>query len=161
MDMTLDTDLNGDVNEVAGVVQPDDCGCDAVAVAAGECCCTKSQDITFEVCEDVKDFTIQNVELNCVGRFLKVRVELDNVCVGRNVAVGVLICENVQGTFFTRGFKVREVTIPGTLIRCEQNVNAGEFCFVLPETNLCNRRTVRVHIVAHYSSFPSFPFCPC
>lgn len=144
MDLTLDTNvLNTDIAQVNE-----------------DCCCTRRQDITFEVCEDVKDFTLQNVELNCEGRFLKIRVELDNVCAGRNVAVGVLICENVAGTFFTRGFKVREVTIPG-LTGCQQNVSAGEFCFVLPEENLCERRTVRVHVVAHYSSFPSFPFCPC
>ncbi|MDD2234647.1 MAG: hypothetical protein PHZ11_04730 [Desulfitobacteriaceae bacterium] len=124
------------------------------------CCCTKSQDITFEVCEDVKDFTIQDVQLNCVGRFLKVRVELDNACPGRKVAVGVFLCENIQGTFFTKGFKVREVMIPGSG-SCKQNVPVGEFCFVLPEESLCSRRTVRVNIVAHYSSFPSFPFCPC
>ncbi|MDD2234522.1 MAG: hypothetical protein PHV03_06390 [Desulfitobacteriaceae bacterium] len=144
----MTTDVMNPNNEEVGVLP-----------AVDNCCCTRSQDITFEVCEDVKDFTIQNVELNCVGRFLKVRVELDNICRGRTVAVGVLLCENVQGTFLTRGFKVREVFRAGSP-GCVSNVTE-EFCFVLPENNLCSRRTVRVNIVAHYSSFPSFPFCPC
>lgn len=124
------------------------------------CCCAKSQDITFEVCQDVKDFTIQDVQLNCEGRFLKIRVELDRVCSGRKVTVGVLLCENISGTFFLKGFKVCELDIPSG-DSCKDNVPVGEFCFVLPEENLCSRRTVSVKVIAHYSSFPSFPFCPC
>ncbi len=124
------------------------------------CCCQKSQDITFEICEDVKDFTIQDVRLNCEGRFLKIRVELDRVCSGRNVTVGVLLCENISGTFLLKGFRVCEIEIPNG-DTCQDNVPVGEFCFILPEENLCSQRTIRVNVIAYYSSFPSFPFCPC
>lgn len=124
------------------------------------CCCEKGQDITFEVCQDIRDVTIQDVNLSCEGRFLKVRVELDKVCPGRKVSIGVVLCENICGTFIIKGFRVCEVEIPGTK-DCVNNLPVGEFCFVLPEGDLCSRRTVRVKVIAHYSSFPSFPFCPC
>jgi hypothetical protein len=126
-----------------------------------DCCCEKGQEITFEVCQDIKDVTIQDVGLKCEGRFLKVRVELDRVCPGRKVTVGVLLCENINNTFFIKGFRACEVDIPGIKGSCVNNQPIGEFCFILPEENLCNKRTVRVKVIAHYSSFPSFPFCPC
>lgn len=126
-----------------------------------DCCCEKQQDITFNPCEDVKDFTIQDVVLKCEGRLLKVRVNLDRVCAGRKIALGVMVCENVGGTFFTRGLRACEFTVPGTPGNCVDNVNVNEFCFIFPEENLCSTRRFKVNVVAHYSSFPSFPFCPC
>lgn len=126
-----------------------------------DCCCEKQQSVTFNPCEDVKDITVQNVVLNCEGRFLKVRVNLDRVCPGRKVVIGVLVCENVSGTFMTRGFRVCEITIPGTADTCVDDVNVGDFCFVFPEEDLCSTRTFKVNVIAHYSSFPSFPYCPC
>ncbi|KRQ87222.1 hypothetical protein ABG79_01025 [Caloramator mitchellensis] len=125
-----------------------------------ECCCIGSQNITFNSCEDIKDFTIQNLELKCEGRFLKIRVELKNVCRGRKVNVGVLVCENESGTFFTRAFKACQFTVPSGTGNCT-NVTVDEFCFVFPDENICNSRTFVVKVIAHYGDFPSFPFCPC
>lgn len=125
-----------------------------------DCCAAKQQDVRFNVCEDVKDVTVSDVLLNCEARFLKVRVNLDRVCAGRKITVGCLVCENVEGTFFLRGVKACEFTVPGPVGNCVNNVNVNEFCFIFPEENLCSARTFRVSIIAQYSSFPSFPFCP-
>lgn len=126
-----------------------------------DCCCEKQQDVTFNPCEDIKDFTIENVRLKCEGRLLKVRVNLDRVCRGKKIILGILVCENIEGTFFIKGFRVCEIMVPGPANRCVDNVNVGDFCFIFPEQNLCCTRRFRVHVVAHYSTFPSFPFCPC
>ena len=126
-----------------------------------DCCCGKTQNVTFNSCQDVIDFTVQNVQLKCEGRFLKVRVELDRVCRGRKINLGVLVCENVGGTFFTRAFRACQVTVPGTAGQCVDNFRVEEFCFVFPDDNLCSSRTFVVKVVAHYADFPSFPFCPC
>lgn len=124
-------------------------------------CCEKQQEVTFNPCEDVKDITIQDVLLKGECRFLKVRVNLDKVCVGRKIALAVIVCENIGGTFITKGMRACEFTVPGTVAHCTENVNVGEFCFVFPEEDLCNTRRFKINVVAHYSSFPSFPFCPC
>lgn len=126
-----------------------------------DCCCEKTQDITFESCEDFKDFTIQNVQLQCEGRFLKVRVELDRVCPGRKINLGVIVCEEESGVLKTRAFRTCQFTVPGSPGTCVDNVRVDEFCFVFPEENLCRQRKFRVKVVAHYASFPSFEFCPC
>lgn len=126
-----------------------------------DCCCEKHQDVTFNTCEDIKDITVHDISLKCTGRFLKVRVDLDRVCAGRKVALGVLVCENVNGTFITKGFRACEFTVPGTPGTCVDNVNVNEFCFVFPEEKICCSRSFKVNVVAHYSSFASFPFCPC
>jgi hypothetical protein len=153
-----------------------DCGCNDDAEKASETtdnaatqgisvscnnCCEKQTEVTFNACEDVKDITVQDVLLKGEARFLKVRVNLDRVCSGRKIALAVLVCENVCGTFFTRGIRACEFTVPGIPGKCTQNVNVGEFCFVFPEDDLCGIRKFKVNVVAHYSSFPSFPFCVC
>lgn len=126
-----------------------------------DCCCEKEQEITFNPCEDVKDFTIQDVILKCQGRLLKVRVNLDRVCAGRKITLGIIVCENVGGTLFIRGFRTCEFTVPGAPGACINNVNVNEFCFIFSEDSLCSTRKFKVNVVAQYSSFPSFPFCPC
>lgn len=147
------------VNEFTAVPEEIEIAC---STALGcDCCCDKNQSIVFNPCEDVKDFTVQNVMLNCEGRFLKVRVQLKNVCRGRNIRLGVLLCEKRENTSFIKGMRVCEFTVPGSVGGCLDNITVGDFCFVIPEDNLCCPREVNVHVVAHYSSFPSFSFCPC
>ncbi|MDO6355079.1 hypothetical protein Q3V94_08310 [Caloramator sp. CAR-1] len=123
-----------------------------------ECCCNGSQNITFKPCEDVIDYTVGPYDLKCEGRFLKVRVRLKNVCCNRKINVGVLVCEPVDGTFYTRGFKACQIVVPGT--GCK-DVTIDEFCFVFPDEDLCRSKTYVVKVVAHYAEFPSFSFCPC
>ncbi len=135
--------------------------CDSGCTPRCDCCCDKNQNITFNPCEDVKDFTVQDVHLNCQGRFLKVRVQLKNVCRGRSIRLGVLLCEKTGGTSCIKGSHVCEFIVPQGCGPCMETVNVGDFCFVIPDDNICCHREVSVHIIAHYSSFPSFPFCPC
>lgn len=81
-----------------------------------DCCCEKSQDITFNSCEDFKDFTVQNVQLKCEGRFLKIRVELDRVCTGRKINLGVIVCEDEGGVSKTKAFRACQFTVPGSSV---------------------------------------------
>lgn len=139
-----------------------DCCCEPNHNITCDCCCEVQQDVTFDVCEDVRDVTVQDVGLKCEGRLLKVRVKLNDVCAGRKIMIGVMICEQEQsGVFKTRGFRTCEITVPGELGRCVDKVCVEEFCFVLSEDDLCRKRKVKVNIIAHYSSFPSFPYCFC
>lgn len=129
------------------------------------CCCSASQPITFDPCAAIQDFTVENVTLGCQGRLLKIRVDLDRVCIGRDINIGVLVCEGVGNppTFFIRGFKACTVTVPPVTpgqTGCRDNFRVDEFCFVLPEESICNPRNVVVKVIAHYSSF-NFPFCVC
>lgn len=153
------------------------------------CCCIKENNITFDRCVDIKDVTLPEsgeprIVLNCQGRFLKIRVNLCNVCPGRCINVGVLVCETFDSTDYIQGFKVAKVQVPGTLGDPCTEITVNDFCFVfseppsntcpaancptLPPTcsstscpGICNSRTFKVKIIAHYSSFPSFQFCPC
>lgn len=137
-----------------------DCTCD--------CCCDASEDVTFNACENFKEITIDDVLLKCQGRLLKVDVELDRVCPGRDINVGVLVCEEVTGTdqsgkdvvdeSIIRGFRACTLNVPGESEECIDNVNVGPFCFVIPEDNLCDERDLKVHVIAHYSNLGS---CPC
>lgn len=131
--------------------------------AEGLCGCSfeKEKNITFKPCQDMKEVKIKHVKLGQEGRLLKVRVQLDSVCPGRNVAVGVLLYENSNNTSLLKGFRTCEVKIPGIKDGCENQMSAGEFCFILPEENLCRERTFSLKVIAHYSSFPGFPSCPC
>ena len=130
-------------------------------IEACDCFCEKTQNVTFNPCQDIVDFTVQNVQLRCDGRFLKVRVELDRVCPGRKINLGVLVCENVGGTLLTRAFRSCQVTAPGKPGKCIDNFRVDGFSFVFPDENLCNARTFVVKVIAHYADFANFPFCPC
>jgi hypothetical protein len=126
-----------------------------------KCCCDKEAEVTFQPCEDVKDVVVEDVDLQCESRLLKVKVKLDRVCRGRNVAVGVIVCEDVKGVLKTRGFRSCEFNVPGSPGGCVENVPVNDFCFVFPESNLCNQRKFKIKVVAHYTSFPSSDVCPC
>ncbi len=123
------------------------------------CCCDKEAEVTFRPCEDVRDVTVDDVDLQCESRFLKVKVKLDRVCRGRTVAVGVIVCEDVKGVSKTRGFRSCEFTVPGPPGGYVENVSVNDFCFVFPENNLCDQRKFKIKVVAHYTSFPSSDMC--
>lgn len=125
-----------------------------------DCCCEAVQPITFDVCQDTIDFTIggsTGIDLECESRFLKIRVLLKNVCRGRKIALGVFVCQLEDNEFKIKGFRAREITVPPGEGCC--NVRVDNFCFVLPQNDLCRKKEVRVEVVAHYSSF-AFN-CPC
>lgn len=123
-------------------------------------CCDQDLPITFKPCEDVLDWTVQNVTLKGQGRLLKVRVQLKNVCRGRNIRMAVLLCEKSGSTWFLKGLRTCEFSVPGSQ-GCLETLTVGDFCFIVPQENICNPYEVAVHVIAHYSSFPCFPYCPC
>jgi hypothetical protein len=129
-------------------------------VVTCDCCVDTGQDVTFAQCQEFQESTIYVSGLKCEGRLLKIKVNLSGVCRGRNVTVGVLVCENDPATqsVIWRGFKACEITVPiagGTANTCVDNVEIDRFCFVFPEDNLCETRTFKVRVIAHYSSFQS------
>ncbi|NLJ56222.1 MAG: hypothetical protein GX334_04125 [Firmicutes bacterium] len=124
-----------------------------------QCECGKHQNVTFGLCEEFKEITVQNVKLQCEGRFLRVKVELNNVCAGRKVNIGVIVSEEKGGTTKTKGFRATELTIPGHHGTCMQSIAVGDFCFVFPETNLCSQRKFKVNVIAHYTSLTHLNIC--
>lgn len=135
--------------------------------AQANCCCTTDQ-VTFAPCQDFQDFTVignretnEGVELQCQARLLKIRVCFKNICKGRKLAIGVMLCDPV--TFKVLGFKGREVTVPNTgpAGACCPAFTVSDFCFVLPDTNLCNPKTVLVKVISHYTDFNPPTGCPC
>ena len=124
-----------------------------------KCGCGKTQHVTFGPCDDFKEITVQDVKLQCEGRLLKVMVDLDNVCAGKKVNIGVLVSEEESGIFKTKAFRAAELTIPGHPGTCRQNIKVGNFCFVFPEENLCSRRQFKVNVIAHYTSFTDINIC--
>lgn len=119
-------------------------------------CIEKTEDVTFKHCEDVKEVTIHGVKLKHEGRLLKVKVELENVCPGRKVAVGVLLYKKECLGKELKGFKTCEIEIPCSLTPCHNRIKIGEFCFILAEQDLCSKNKLQLKVIAHYSSFPHF-----
>lgn len=125
--------------------------CEPPVTPSCDCCLETKKEVTFNPCEDMKEVTVENVLLKCEGRFLKVKVKFNKVCTGRKVIIGVIVCDDDT----VKGFRTCEITIPGTPGHCVDNVAVGDFCFVIPEENLCTQRKFKVTVVAHYSSFTS------
>lgn len=124
-----------------------------------ETCCTcfdKEEMVTFSHGEEFKDVTIHNVRLNCEGRILKIKLNLRDVCRGRKIRLAVLFYEKQQRKKKElRGLRTCEFAVPGKPVGCLEELRVGDFCFILPEEHLCNRKAVVIKVVAHYASFPS------
>ncbi|MDD3840208.1 MAG: hypothetical protein PHP06_06500 [Clostridia bacterium] len=143
-----------------------DCQCIGSCPTQTVDCCCETQDINFDACQDTEDFTIggdNGIELKCQARFLKIRIKFRNVCKGRKLAIGVIVCEFEGGVLRPRGFKGVVVNVPddGKKPKC-CNVRVDQFCFVLPEEDsICCPRTIRVKVIAHYADLEPSQFCPC
>ena len=109
-----------------------------------ECCTNNEKETTFGFCEICKVDDL-SVDLKCLGRVLRLNVTINNVCPNKNVVVGILIFEDNK----LKAVKVKEVNTCGLTV-CSP-VNAGQFCFVFKEEDLCRRRTFRVKAIAHYT----------
>ncbi|MGL4737659.1 MAG: hypothetical protein ACRCW2_09435 [Cellulosilyticaceae bacterium] len=117
------------------------------------------EDVVFQAGETYKEVilpTKEAYEMTCEGRLLTVSVRLRNICSNKQLAVGVLVYEVINSDLVSRGFKAIQVTTPPPLdpnTLCE-SLKVGPFEFVLPEADvtLCNARTFRVRVIAHYSN---------
>lgn len=105
-------------------------------------------------CADTIVFDAGAIEMQSLGRIVKVDFTLQNVCPNKRVAVAVVLSEiDEEGNEHKRGMKT--LTIPAhrqsscrdVLVRCVK--------FVLPEdlgdtTGICSERNLRVRVLANY-----------
>ena len=106
--------------------------------------------INYMGCKDVQDIIVQDVLLKFTGRMLRVSVNLQMICAGKKIALGVALQEKDEDDFLTRGMRVCEINIPGDRKKKFTNILVDDFCFIFPEWNLCLPRTFRITIIAHY-----------
>lgn len=130
-------------NEVANTINCE-CTKEVKCPPVGDCCNNNEKDTTFGFCEICKTDEL-SVDLKCLGRVLRLNVTINKVCPNRHIAVGILIFEGNQ----LKAVKVKEINTCGST-SCAP-VNAGQFCFVFKEEDLCRRRTFKVKAIAHYT----------
>ena len=127
--------------------------------SGGQCketcdCGDKTDEVTLCACDEFKEYVVHNVHLHCEGRILTVKVQLKDVCPDRKVRIAVLLYEKECLGKELRGLRTAEIKTPRSHCGCVDEVVVGDFCFVLPEEQICNRKEVVIKVVAHYSSFP-------
>lgn len=112
-----------------------------------QCCYDETKIVEFSKCE-VSHNTDVDINFHCVGRLLKLNVNLNSVCPNKKIAIGVLVFEGNKLV----GFKVKELYTG----RCRYNecnsISAGEFCFVFSENDLCRCRSFKIRVIAHYTN---------
>lgn len=113
----------------------------------------KQASTVFGECQDTNLIGIDNVSFKFSGRILNITVNLSQVCAGRKITLGVILQDELDDELITIGFKVWEGVVPGALGTCIGNFPISNFCFSLPEWDLCNVRQLKATVVAHYSSF--------
>ncbi|UOO38539.1 hypothetical protein IZU99_04620 [Oscillospiraceae bacterium CM] len=127
-----------------------------------DCCADKSEEHTLKPCVEFDSFTVHNVHLHCEGRLLKVRVQLKDVCRGRKIRLAVLLFEKECMDTDLKGMRTCELTVPGLPCGCLNELTIGDFCFILPEEDICSKQQkVKIQVIAHYSSFPEDHKCGC
>lgn len=113
----------------------------------------KQEEVTFKLCEDSKNISIDNVILKHQGRFLKVTVNLHVLCPGKKIALGVILKEEVGNDLIIKGLKVCEISMPKISNKCIEKVFIKDFCFIIPEDDICDTRKFKIDVISHYSSF--------
>ena len=130
----------------------------------GECCCQACQPITVRSCETFIDETINVESIRCTGKLVNVTVNLQNICPGRTLNVGVLLVENVtvsgETTQESRGFIVKQVTNTSTTACTDIPVSG--FCFPFADDTRCDAgdRTFIAKVFATYIG-GNVPDCDC
>ena len=130
----------------------------------GECCCQACQPITVEPCDTFRDETINVESIRCTGKLVNVTVNLQNICPGRTLNVGVLLVENVtvgdETTQESRGFIVKQVTNTSTTACADIPVSG--FCFPFADDTRCDAgdRTFTAKVFATYIG-GTVPECDC
>lgn len=123
--------VDEDIATEQTVVITDSCRCPEPTTC--NCCCTTNGTVTFAKCDDFETIS-PTAQLLCTGRLLTVNVSV-TACIGRTVAVGVLLCDANNNPI---RFKVCENVILGT--PTPQRPCASQtftFCFVFKK-DLCN-----------------------
>ncbi|MTI65313.1 MAG: hypothetical protein FH753_01790 [Firmicutes bacterium] len=122
-----------------------------------DCCIDYSKEVDFTKCEDELEIVLsgddnKGVEIKCQGRLLKIKVKIKNICKGRKIALGILLLECINEEFKTKGFKATNIYIPDDGDKCKCcNLTVGDFLFVLPEENICCKKTLVAKVIVHYT----------
>ncbi len=107
-------------------------------------------------CSDSIEFDAGEVEMQSLGRIVKVDFTLQSVCPNKRVAAAVVLNEiDAEGNEHKRGMKT--LTIPAHTQNSCRDVLVRCVKFVLPEdldvfdtTGTCNQRNLRVRVFANY-----------
>lgn len=93
-------------------------------------------------------------EIICGGRLLTVFTHFKRVCGQRELVVGVLVYEIVNGNLVSRGYRTASIMTPVPLDpdKPYEALKVGPFEFSLPdkETSLGDKREFKVRVIAHY-----------
>lgn len=111
-------------------------------------CNAHTEIIKFEPCETSKCETI-SASLDDTGRLFLVNICLKNVLCNTTLSVGVILYVHD----IIKGFKVRKIEVhcPCCCDNDYTNIELREFCFVLPETDLCSEKEISIRVVAQYT----------
>lgn len=114
--------------------------------------CPVSTQFKVGSCEDTVRASLEDVELDYLGRIVQVNVEIKDVCPGKRLAVGVFLTElNEEHKECSRGVKMFTVPpIKGTHCR---NLKLKCINFIVPEEaghNLCKERVFKARAMANY-----------
>lgn len=118
--------------------------------------CPKPVDFVTLGCSDSIKFDAGEVEMQSLGRIVKVDFTLQSVCPNKRVAAAVVLNEiDAEGNEHKRGMKT--LTIPAHTQNSCRDVLVRCVKFVLPEdldvfdtTGTCNQRNLRVRVFTNY-----------
>ncbi len=129
-----------------------DCG--TIEIEEG---CPEPMDIVIGDCSNTIKFDAGELMMDSLGRILQLDVTLLGVCPGKRVALAVILNEVDEfGIEYQRGMKT--MTIPAHNRSTCQDITIRCVEFVLPQdldvssgcSCLCNKRNLRVRLIAHY-----------
>ena len=119
--------------------------------------CPKPVDITIGGCSDTVEFDAGDLDLEGLGRILKLDVTLKNICPHKRVALAIIVTEvDEHGLEYKRGMKT--LVIPAHTREGCHDVTVRCVKFVLPEEldvsgtegSICNERKFKARLIAHY-----------
>ena len=118
--------------------------------------CPEHVDYTCSGCADTIEFDAGEIEMQSLGRIVKVNFTIPKVCPNKRIATAVILNEiDSEGNEHKRGMKT--LTIPAHTGYSCRDVFLRCVKFVLPQDldvadslNTCNERNLRVKILANY-----------
>ena len=126
-----------------------------------QCCCQACEAIEVKPCELFKTATVDVDHIRCNGKLVDVTVNLQRVCPGKTLNVGVFLVEQTPEGEKSLGFIVKEVIIPESITTCTSHEVPG-FCFALTDNNGCRseNRIFTAKVFANYIN-TTVPNCDC
>lgn len=120
--------------------------------------CPTPIDLQVSGCNDVIEFDAGDIEMQSLGRIVRLNVTLKNICPNRRVALAAMLTEvDSNGIEYKRGMKM--MTIPAHGSRMCRNVTVHGINFVLPEDisvssdesgSICHERNLKARFIMNY-----------